>query len=68
MQNMAITFKLLKHSFLENILLLPISRNSLQTQSSDDILAEILRSQIQFERFLTDHYAGYTWNENISVM
>ena len=59
MQNMAITFKLLKHSVLENILLLPISRNSLQTQSSDDILAEILRSQIQFERFLTDHYACY---------
>ena len=56
---MAITFKLLKHSFLENILLLPISRNSLQTQSSADILAEILRSQIQFERFLTGHYAGY---------
>ena len=56
---MAITFKLLKHSFLENILLLPISKNSLQTQSSDDIPAEILRSQIQFERFLTGHYAGY---------
>ena len=56
---MAITFKLLKHSFLENILLLLISKNSLQTQSSDDIPAEILRRQIQFERFSTGHYAGY---------
>ena len=62
-------YKFLKHSLSENVLLLSISRSSLQTPSLDDILLENLSNSIipvkdlirlrnGFEIFLIDHYAG----------
>ena len=67
----------MKHSLFENVLLLPISRSSLQTPSLDDILLENLSNSIipvkdlirlrnGFEIFLIDHYAGDIENNNIT--
>ena len=71
------TFKFLKYSLFENVLLLSISRSSLQTPSLDDILLENLSNSIipvkdlirlrnGFEIFLIDHYAGDIENNNIT--
>ena len=70
-------YKFLKHSLSENVLLLSISRSSLQTPSLDDILLENLSNSIipvkdlirlknGFEIFLIDHYAGDIENNNIT--
>ena len=70
-------YKFLKHSLSENVLLLSISRSSLQTPSLDDILLENLSNSIipvkdlirlrnGFEIFLIDHYAGNIENNNIT--
>ena len=69
----------LKYSFFENVLLLSISRNSLQTISLDDILLgnfilpnsiisvkDLMSSKRGFEIFLIDHYAGRIGNKNIN--
>ena len=67
----------MKHSLSENVLLLSISRSSLQTPSLDDILLENLSNSINpvkdlirlrngFEIFLIDHYAGDIENNNIT--
>ena len=67
----------MKHSLSENVLLLSISRSSLQTPSLDDILLENLSNSIipvkdlirlrnGFEIFLIDHYAGDIENNNIT--
>ena len=67
----------MKHSLSEKVLLLPISRSSLQTPSLDDILLENLSNSIipvkdlirlrnGFEIFLIDHYAGDIENNNIT--
>ena len=66
----------MKYSLFENVLLLSISRSSLQTPSLDDILLENLSNSIipvkdlirlrnGFEIFLIDHYAGDIENNNI---
>ena len=73
------TYKFLKHSLSENVLLLSISRSSLQTPSLDDILLEnftlsnsiipvkdLIRLRNGFEIFLIDHYAGDIENNNIT--
>ena len=70
-------YKFLKHSLSENVLLLSISRSSLQTPSLDDILLENLSNSIipvkdlirlrnGFEIFLIYHYAGDIENNNIT--
>ena len=70
-------YKFLKHSLSENVLLLSISRSSLQTPSLDDILLENLSNSIipvkdlirlrnGFKIFLIDHYAGDIENNNIT--
>ena len=69
----------MKYSFFENVQLLSISRNSLQTLSLDDVLLgnfilsnsvisvkELIRWKRGFEIFLIDHYAGDVENNNIS--
>ena len=67
----------MKHSLSEKVLLLSISRSSLQTPSLDDILLENLSNSIipvkdlirlrnGFEIFLIDHYAGDIENNNIT--
>ena len=67
----------MKYSLFENVLLLSISRSSLQTPSLDDILLENLSNSIipvkdlirlrnGFEIFLIDHYAGDIENNNIT--
>ena len=56
-------------SFFENMLLLSISGNSLQTLSSDEILNFSGRSnkvKRSFEIFLTDHCVCDISNKNIS--
>lgn len=56
-------------SFFENMLLLSISGNSLQTLSSDEILNFSGRSnkvKQSFEIFLTDHCVCDISNKNIS--
>ena len=56
-------------SFFENMLLLSISGNSLQTLSSDEILNFSGRSnkvKERFEIFLTDHCVCDICNKNIS--
>ena len=63
----------------ENMLLLSISRNSLQAPSSDNIFTEnftwsnsiilmedLIRRKRGFEIFLIDHYASDIWNKNIA--
>ena len=72
-------FTFFKYSFFENVLLLSISRNSLQTPSLDDLLLEnfillnsiisvkdLIRWMIGFEIFLINHYASDIGNNNIS--
>ena len=60
------------------MLLLSVSRNSFQTQSSDDTCGKFYMVKFnyfsgrpnkvkqRFEIFLIDHYAGYIGNKNIS--
>ena len=73
------TISLWNTHVFESVLLLSISKNSLQTPSLDDIFWDILHCQIQlfsgrpinnvkrsFEIFLTDHYAGDIENKNIA--
>ena len=72
-------FTFLKYSFFKNVLLLSISRNSLQTSSLDDILLgnftlsnsiisvkDLVRWKKGFETFLIDDYAGDIENKNIT--
>ena len=69
-----------KIQVLENVQLLWISRNSLQTPSLDDILLvnftllkiiisvkDLIKWKRGFEIFLTDHYAGDIGNKDITV-
>ena len=69
-------FTFLKYSFFENVLLLLIWRNSLQTPPLDDILLvnftlsnsvilveHIIMWRRGFEIFLIDHYGGDTGNK-----
>ena len=73
-------WKILKYSFFENVLLLSISRNSLQapTSSLHNILfgnfalpnsiilvKDLIRWMRGFEVFLIDHYAGDIGNNSI---
>ena len=72
-------FTFLKYSFFENVLLLSISRNSLQKPSSYDIVLEtftlsnlfILVKELicwkrGFDLFLIDNYTGDIGNKNIT--
>ena len=72
-------FTFLKYSFFENVLLLLISRNSLQTPSLGDTLfgnftlsnsvisvKDLIRWKRGFEIFLIDHYAGDIGNKNVT--
>ena len=69
----------MKYSLFEKVLLLSISRISLQTPSLDDILLEnftlsnpiipvkdLIRLRKGFEIFLIDHYAGDIEKNNIT--
>ena len=69
-----------KYSFFEKLLLLSISRNLVQTPSSDDIVLGnftfsnwiiLVEDQIRwkkgFEIFLVDHCAGDIGNKNIAL-
>ena len=72
-------FRFLKYSFFEKVLLLSVSRNSLQTPSLDDIILEnstlsnsiisvkdLIKWKKGFEIFLIDHYAGDIGNKYIT--
>ena len=69
----------LKYSFFENVLLLSISKNSLQTPYLDDIILgnftmsnsiisakDLIRWKRGIEIFLIDNYAGDIGNNNIT--
>ena len=73
------TFKFLKHSIFENVLLLSISRSSRQIPYLDDILLEnfiwlnwiipvkdLIRLKKGFEIFLIDHNASDFENNKIA--